>query len=61
MTKRLLIAMVAVVLGLVIGWRTRGFMIVDKCLDSGGRWDYEWKQCDRVAPQAGESHDSVIH
>ncbi len=43
--KRLLLLGLAVLLGLSAYW-LRGCIQVDRCLDHGGRWDYEQGACD---------------
>jgi hypothetical protein len=49
MRKTLAIAsLIAFIVGLGVGYWARGFMMRDSCLDSGGRWNAEWKVCERA-------------
>jgi len=44
--KRILIVILIVALALILFFYIRDFMIIDKCLDSGGRWNYEEGKCE---------------
>lgn len=48
MTKRRLIVLGVVGLFLAIAWILFGreFMLVDRCLDMGGRWKPDTKECE---------------
>lgn len=35
-----------VIAGFIVFWLAKGFLAIDRCLDSGGRWNYEVKQCE---------------
>lgn len=43
-----MMTLAVLVLGILIGCWGRGFLLVDSCLDSGGRWNYEWNFCERL-------------
>jgi len=49
--KRLVVASVTVVLLVAFGVWAKGCLDVDRCLDRGGRWNYERGECEseRVA------------
>ncbi len=32
------------------GFWVRRFMLIDRCLDAGGRWDYERSSCEGAVP-----------
>jgi hypothetical protein len=44
MKKILIIGIIAIAL-FVVGLRFKHWIDIDKCLDSGGRWDYEKIEC----------------
>jgi len=45
MCKRLLIIGIIAVAFFFVGLRLKNWIDIDKCLDSGGRWDYDKKEC----------------
>ncbi len=45
--RRLTIALLAVSMGLAIFPSANKALQIDRCLDSGGRWNYEGRQCER--------------
>jgi len=49
MLNKKFIIVILIVLALIIGfiWTKYGtFWVIDKCLDQGGRWNYEIKMCE---------------
>lgn len=42
-----LIGMMVLVMG---AYYLRGCVLVDRCLDAGGRWNYEAAECDGARP-----------
>lgn len=44
--KRIFIIVLLLVLLLVFAYWFKGYMAVDKCLDNGGRWNYEKSICE---------------
>ncbi len=42
----ILLAVVFLV-GLAVGYCSRGWLDVDRCLDSGGRWNEQYRLCER--------------
>lgn len=44
--KKIVMIFIAVVILIAAGIWARGFLSVDSCLDSGGRWNYETKICE---------------
>ena len=52
MGRRLVIvAILAGSLGIWTGWAARSSLVVDSCLDGGGRWAEHGDRCEGVAPQ----------
>jgi len=46
MKPRVLIAvLVALVIGISVGWAGRDFIASDRCLDRGGAWDADLDAC----------------
>lgn len=45
----------AFVIGGVLGFLVRGELVIDRCLDSGGRWNAVLGHCEKYV-QAPESH-----
>ena len=45
-SKKIITTIVLVLTLLVIIFWIVGFLRVDRCLDRGGRWDYEYKSCE---------------
>jgi hypothetical protein len=43
--QRRIIAAVAILTALYLGWWARGFVDIDSCLDAGGAWVYEGGYC----------------
>jgi hypothetical protein len=41
----LLIVLIALLLGLSLGWVSHGFVATDRCLDRGGAWDGDLDAC----------------
>jgi hypothetical protein len=33
------------VAGIWLGWQVKDFLAIDRCLDLGGKWDYERGYC----------------
>ena len=44
--KRLVVAGFALLVIVAAAIWFRNFLAVDSCLDNGGRWDYERRECD---------------
>lgn len=36
---------ILLLVGMAIGWYARGYLMVDRCLDRGGRWNEERLEC----------------
>ena len=46
MRRRVLIpVLLALAVGLLVGWSIRGFVVVDDCLDAGGMWKDQGSYC----------------
>ncbi|MCF6274036.1 MAG: hypothetical protein L3J37_12790 [Rhodobacteraceae bacterium] len=45
--KRMIIWGAVAGIGVLGYWYIGSFLKVDACLDAGGRWDYEIKECER--------------
>jgi hypothetical protein len=45
MNKKLLIVSIIAIALVFGGIRFKNWLDIDKCLDSGGRWDYDKKEC----------------
>lgn len=45
MSKKKVIIIIAVIAILFLGSLAKKFLVIDSCLDRGGRWDYENKKC----------------
>lgn len=41
-----IISVVAVLILIAVGIWFKGYLAVDSCLDSGGRWNYDTKTCE---------------
>ncbi len=46
--QRTLLAIGALLIGMTLGYWFRGWLDVDRCLDRGGRWNYEAGWCERT-------------
>lgn len=46
-TRRIIWLAAVVVVMALLGYCTWDYMVVDKCLDAGGRWDHKLGVCDR--------------
>ena len=44
--KKMIYGIVILVLLAAVGFWLKGYLAVDRCLDSGGRWNYEAKACE---------------
>lgn len=44
--KKLIFCLILLSVVIAMGLWLRGCLIVDDCLDSGGRWNYETKLCE---------------
>ncbi len=49
--KLILVAVVAGALGIWAGWAARSYLVVDSCLDGGGRWAEHRDRCEGIVPQ----------
>jgi hypothetical protein len=46
-SRILIVALVALLVGISAGWAGRGFIASDRCLDRGGAWDAALDACER--------------
>jgi hypothetical protein len=44
--KKLIVMALIMILALAFIYWCKGYMDVDKCLDGGGRWNYEKSSCE---------------
>lgn len=52
------IAIVALLVGLGIGWTVRGYLAIDACLDAGGGWQIAGGYCTGVDRERAGPSDS---
>jgi hypothetical protein len=45
MNRKLLIVGIVAITLIFMGLRLKNWIDIDKCLDGGGRWDYDNKEC----------------
>ena len=51
MKRRLfIVAVLAGALGVWVGWAAHSYLIVDSCLDGGGRWAEHGDRCEGIVP-----------
>lgn len=43
----------AIVCAIWLGWFSRGFLAIDRCLDQGGRWESRGDYCDGAKSAGG--------
>lgn len=49
MKRRIILAaLIAGALGMWAGWELQSFVLIDGCLDAGGRWDYQRGLCEGI-------------
>ena len=46
-SRRAVLVAIALAVTLAVAWWIRGQLLIDRCLDSGGRWDYDSAECER--------------
>ena len=44
--KKIIIWTLYITIGIFIIYKLYDFMIIDKCLDNGGKWNYETCKCE---------------
>lgn len=45
-TKRFLLLLIGIILLSVLAFWFKGWVAIDRCLDSGGRWNYDKRACE---------------
>lgn len=49
--KWIIVAILAGAFGIWAGWAARSYLVIDSCLDAGGRWAERGDRCEGVATQ----------
>jgi hypothetical protein len=52
--KKKIILVIGVVLVVAFAFWVKGCLDIDKCLDNGGRWNYEKGVCEYQEPSSGQ-------